>query len=431
MSALALLLCSALSSASSAQTPPRSDDFPNVVVRWNEVALQAIRTTRTSPPKASRALAMTHMAVYEAVNAVDGSCDAYLVKAIADPRTSMESAAVAAAHDVLVSLFPDLREALDREQSQDFSRFSDQVGHEAGVELGRMIAVRVVEWRKRDDSDRGGRYFPRNRPGFWQPTKEGQEALLPEWGYVGPFAIKKGTQYEPPRPPSLESEEYAKAFDEVKRLGSKESIFRTPEQTQIAHFWADDVGTVTPPGHWNKIAQGFVRERRLGLAATARLYALLNISLADAGVLCWVLKFTHEFWRPMTAIRLAETDNNPATEKDAEWTPLLNTPPFPAYTSGHSTFSSAGAGILAYFNQSEAYEFSTVSDGLPGVTRSFKSFRAAAEEAGMSRIYGGIHWQFDNVEGLKTGFRLAEYATQNYLRPRVRNVARPVIVFPE
>jgi membrane-associated phospholipid phosphatase len=230
--------------------------------------------------------------------------------------------------------------------------------------------------------------------------------------------MKPETQYKPDGSAALGSKAYTTAFNEVKSLGGKKSARRTEDQTQIALFWADNAGTATPPGHWNEIAQTVARQRAISLAECARLFALLNMSLSDAGVLCWVIKYTHGFWRPVTAIRRAGEDGNPDTDADADWEPLLETPPFPAYTSGHSTFSAAGASLLANFFGTDRVSFATASDGLPGVTRSFGSFWAAAEEAGMSRIYGGIHWQFDNTDGLLTGKTLGTYVFRNYLQPR-------------
>jgi hypothetical protein len=290
-----------------------------------------------------------------------------------------------------------------------------------GAELGRFVADRMLQSRREDNADLESKFIYKREPGLWQPTAPlFKEALLPHWGYVKPFAIKKGTQYQPPGPPSLKSDAFADAYHEVKRLGGKESLVRTKEQAEIAHFWADDLGTVTPPGHWNKIAQSTAQERGNTLAENARLFAHLNMSLSDAGVLCWVIKFTFEFWRPITAIQFEEP----------KWTPLLTTPPFPAYTSGHSTFSGAGASVLAHSFGNDKIRFSTTSDDLPGVTRKFESLWSAAEEAGMSRIYGGIHWQFDNADGLKVGRTLGEYVYKNTLQPRPRQVLRPSL-YPE
>jgi membrane-associated phospholipid phosphatase len=250
---------------------------------------------------------------------------------------------------------------------------------------------------------------------------------LPEWGYVAPFAIRKGTQYQPPGPPALSSAAYAQALNEVKALGGKDSRARTEDQTQIAHFWADLAGTSTPPGHWNLIAQEIARQRGTSLAENARLFALLNVCLADAGILCWVIKFTYDYWRPITAIQRADVDDNPSTEPDPNWQPLLETPPFPSYTSGHSTFSGAGAAALASFFGTDTIPFASTSEGLPGVRRSFPGFWAAAQEAGMSRIYGGIHYQFDNTDGLAVGRALALYVARQHFQPRA-NLSRPPVI---
>src|SRR5438132_796628 len=183
-----------------------------------------------------------------------------------------------------------------------------------------------------------------------------------------------------------------------------------------AKIWADGAGTCTPPGHWNQIAQSVARQRGTTLAENARLFALLNIALADAGILCWDCKYKLSFWRPVTGIREADRANNPDTAADREWTPLLTTPPFPSYVSGHSSFSGAAATVLTdVFG--DKVRFQTTSEGLPGATRKFDSFWAAAEEAGQSRIYGGIHWQFDNTEGLAIGKTLAKYVGHSYLVP--------------
>src|SRR5207245_9519009 len=209
-----------------------------------------------------------------------------------------------------------------------------------------------------------------------------------------PFAIEQG-RIHPKDPPRLTDPAYTAAFKEVKQLGSAGSKTRTKEQTQIAHFWADGPGTCTPPGHWNQIAQTVARQRGTTMAENARIFALLNLALADAGILCWDCKYKLAFWRPVTGIQNADQHANPDTDADRSWTPLLTTPPFPSYTSGHSSFSGAAAAVLADFF-GDKVGFETTSEDLPGVKRTFTSFWAAAQEAGQSRIYGGIHWQFDN-----------------------------------
>ena len=208
-------------------------------------------------------------------------------------------------------------------------------------------------------------------------------------------------------------------------LGRADSQFRTADQTQIALFWDDGPGTATPPGHWHEIAAAILASRQPAassshdsLVQSARMMALLGMAVADAAVVAWDHKYAYSCWRPITGIHSADQDGNPATHADTSWTSLLATPPFPAYTSGHSTFSGASARLLALFFGTDAIAFSASSDKLPGVERAYTGLSQAAAEAGQSRIYGGIHWQYDNQLGLETGRALAEHVFFNYLRPR-------------
>jgi membrane-associated phospholipid phosphatase len=260
-------------------------------------------------------------------------------------------------------------------------------------------------------------YTPGTNPGDWQPTPPAfLPALAPQWPYVTPFAMTSGSKLRPAPPPALDTTAYAAAFNEVKSLGRADSTTRTDEQTQIARFWNDGLGTAFAMGYWNRIAAQVATDRGLSLVQDARLFALLNIAEADAHIACWDAKYAYNLWRPVTAIRAADTDNNPATDPDATWTPLLVTPNFPSYTSAHSTLSGAAAEVLtALFGDS--YHFTVGSEGVPGVTRSFSSFEGAAAEAGQSRIYGGIHFQFDNQGGLASGHALGQFVVGNFLLP--------------
>jgi membrane-associated phospholipid phosphatase len=293
------------------------------------------------------------------------------------------------------------------------------------VSLGHSVAEKILAWRSNDGASRRVCYTPGTAPGLWQPTPPGcKPALLPGWRCLTPFAISGVSQFPPRDPPPLTDPRYTAAFVQVKALGGVHSTVRTPEQTQIARFWEDGEGTVTPPGHWNRIAQTVSRDRGLSLPENARLFALLNIALGDASILCWECKYRHNYWRPIHAIRVADRDGNPDTTPDRCWTPLLPTPPFPAYTSGHSSYSGTAATVLAHFFGSDAVRFCTTSEGLPCVTRSFSSFWAAAEEAGWSRIYGGIHWDFDNLDGLAAGRALGDYVAGRFLLPEGRLSSR-------
>jgi hypothetical protein len=393
---------------------PRSD----AVLYWNEVALDAIKKERTPPPQAARNLAIVHAAIYDAVNALDGRYRSYRVAIRPEGAVSAECAAAIAAHRVLLELYPRMVEACDSALDAALESVPDGSAKEGGVAWGQRVAEQILSWQAEDGSRRVVRYTPSNTPGLWRPTPpDFRQGLLPHWRYVTPFAIPRARDFVPAVPPALNSAAYTEAFHEVRDLGRSDSSIRTPDQTLIAHFWNDDAGTVTPPGHWNRIAQTVARQRGLSLADNARLFALLNISLADAGITCWEGKFGYSYWRPITAIHDAALDGNPDTTADRTWQPLLKTPPFPSYASGHSSFSGAAAAALARFFGSDAIRFSIGSDGTPGVIRSYDGFWAAAQEAGRSRIYGGIHYEFDNQEGLRTGREVAEYIARYYLLP--------------
>jgi hypothetical protein len=229
-----------------------------------------------------------------------------------------------------------------------------------------------------------------------------------------PFALASPSQFLPPPPPSVTSPEYAAALNQVVSLGAANSTTRTADQTQIALFWNDPGGTATPPGHWNEIAAQVALSHYDSLAKDARVFALLNLAEADSAVVCWNAKFTYNFWRPVTAIHDVAAIGNPLITPDPSFSSLITTPPFPTYVSGHSTFSSAAATVLsAIYGSKEA--FTTTSDSLPGVTRSFSSFEQAAQEAGLSRICGGIHYSFDNEQGLALGQKVGTYVLQHEL----------------
>lgn len=408
------LLLSIALSVTPTQVPQSGDD---VVLQWNEAALQAIRAAKTPPPLAARHLAIVHIAMVDAVAGVRHTCRPFEVEVNAPAGTSADAAAAAAAHQVLIDLYPARTRQFDEILAKALVDV-DEDAVEKGLTLGRYVAKEVLAWRAEDGADRAVRFTPKHGPGEWAPTPPAYaKPLAPHWPTLTCFALRRGFQFRADGPPKLTDKAYAVAFDEVKRLGGKDSKSRTAEQTEIALFWADGEGTVTPPGHWNRIAQAVSRDRRLSLDEKARLFALLNVALADVGIACWDCKYHFRFWRPIQGIREAEADDNPDTTADRDWEPLLVTPPFPSYTSGHSSFSGAAATILAAVVGSDPVRFQTTSDGLPGVTRRFSGFWTAAEEAGMSRIYGGIHWQFDNTDGLAGGKKVAEHVLTHCLKP--------------
>ena len=422
----------------------RSARYGDVILDWNATLLSVIRdwTTLSSdpypnrivpsqPPLAARNLAMVHAAMYDAVNAVERTHLPYYVDIIAPAGASPVAAAAAAAHRVASSLYrePDELAVFNAALAEALASVPDGPAEALGIEVGRQVAGAIIAWRSTDGASSRVPYSSGTELGDWQRTfPDYLPPLLPHWPRVAPFAMASGDQFRPAPPPALESAEYAAAIDEVMALGGLEGTARTHEQTQIALFWSDGGGTSTPPGHWNQIAADVSAAQGTTLAENARLFALLNIGLADAGIASWDAKYAYDLWRPIDAIRRGDADANDQTPHDATWTPLLKTPPFPTYTSGHSTFSGTADAVLTWFFGPNV-AFATQSDGHTGfsqrplsseqiVTRSFTSFAQAADEAGRSRIYGGIHFQFDNAAGLAAGRSLGSYVVGNFLAVR-------------
>jgi hypothetical protein len=395
--------------------PPPNVGRADLILRWNETARTAIRVDRTPPPIAARNLAIMSAAVYDSVGAVLGGqtplvIDVRVAPSMAGDPVAAEAAALSSAHRVLVGLYPEQKTPLDDAYCKSVAELPAGPMRDAGLELGSRIAVKALEWRAADcQAMNGPPFVPREGFGLWRPTPpEMSAALLPNWTRVGPFAVRPDFQPKVKGPPPLSSPEYWAALSEVRALGSRTSTVRTPEQTEIANFWSDGVGTSTPVGHWNKIACDVAKSRGQGLADNARLFAMLNLSLADAGRVCWIIKFETQLWRPITAIRLIADRNAPNVPLDPNWEPLLPTPAFPSYTSGHSTFSGAAAQALAKFFGTDEVRFDSMSEGLLGVRRTYPGFWTAANEAGRSRIYGGIHYEFDNADGLFLGRAVAD-----------------------
>lgn len=376
----------------------------DVVLDWNSTLLSSVSATAMNPPMASRAMAMMHTAVYDAVNSVNPTHRGYYRVYENPSGTSADAAAAKAAHDVMWHIFPSRRTQIEAALADSLSAIPDGPGKAAGLALGEQSAAGILSLRSNDNSTLVVSYPSGNQVGHWRPTPPANaNPLLPNWKYLRPFAMDSSSQLRPQAPPAVGSAEYTAAYDEVLRLGGIGSAERTAEQTDIARMWAAGGGTVTPPGQWNQIASQVALARGNSMQDNARLFALLGIGLADAAVVSWDCKYTFNYWRPITGIREGDNDGNPDTVGDAGFTPLIATPPFPAYTSGHSTFSSTAATILAGYFGGDAASFSVTS---VGITRSFTSFEDAAAEAGQSRIYGGIHWQFDNQAGLACGQEL-------------------------
>jgi membrane-associated phospholipid phosphatase len=425
----------------------------DVILEWNQLMRQtfAAEASSAAPPINSRTMGMLGGSMFDAVNSVNRNYQSYL--GYFDPSTAgvgidMSAAAATAAYNTLTSIYTDRYGAGNPYLSNFTNLYNSQMGAIAagdaktrGMEVGAAAAQAMVTTRASDGWNAASTYSPQpfGTVGRWQPgTNPGAWGantgtfLYSQWGNVTPFAINSASQFRPDGPTGLngttpadyqawvQSAAYTAEFNQVKSLGSSTSSTRTADQTVIAYFWVDGPGTASPPGHWNRIAQSISASAGLNIEQNARLFALLNLAEADTGIATWEAKVFYDTWRPMLAINTADTDGNPDTLVDAAWTPLIPTPSFGAYTSGHSAFSMAGATVLAQFFGTDNYAFTTESESpfLPvGYTRSYSSFSEAAAEAGMSRIYGGIHWASDNDDGALLGNAVATRVAENFLLP--------------
>ena len=414
----------------------------NVIQDWNAAALNVVRQWSTvsndpyqgrivsaQPPMVARNLAMIHAAMFDAVNAVEGKYEGYATNVAPQIAVSAKAAAASAAFEVAKSLYFAVDEITVWQASlnETLAEETDEVGKSLGLELGRKAGQAILNARVNDGIKSSSSYKPIDEAGHWNRTyPDFLPPLLAQWPNVKPFALSSSDEFRPSPPPSIDSQDYADAVDEVLRLGRFQSSERTSEQTAIALFWADGGGTATPPGHWNRIATDVTLSKHSDLLETARAFALMNLAMADAGIASWDAKYYFDLWRPIDAIRKADIDANPQTSAIAEWLPLLKTPPFPSYTSGHSTFSGAASAILGeLFGDNTPFDDTNDTHPSPEMRplaetqfqrRHFESFSQAAEEAGASRIYGGIHYQFDNTAGLELGNNVAHAVLNRLLR---------------
>jgi hypothetical protein len=383
------------------------------VIDWNQILLSIVNTPGAQPAniQPTRNFAIVHAAIYDAI---DHSHESYLVSVRAPRDASETAAADAAAHTALVGLYPGQQSTLDADYAAELAKVADSPAKDKGVSIGNEVAVDLLASRARDGSNVAPPPFvPGTAPGDFRPTAPNfPTAVFTTWGQVTPFVLDSASQFRPPAPQPLTSDAYTDAINEVQQVGSATSTTRTPEQTQIGEFW-------NPPiqNFWNQIAETVALAHHSDLATTARLFAALNLSFADSAIAFYDAKYTYQVWRPVTAIRLADTDDNPDTAGDPNWLPLAgNTPADPSYPGAHSTISAAGADVLANFF-GDHQSFSVTSPALPGVTRSFTSFSAAADEAGVSRIYAGVHTRLDHIAGLTLGHDVANFVLHNALLP--------------
>ena len=388
------------------------------VTDWNENMFTAIFTARVSPVVTTRVTALVQSAVFDALNGVYRRYTPVHVPPEAPNGASARAAVVQAAYSVLVRLFPAQQETLDAQLADSLANLADEPGDAfgrsvlRGLAWGQHVADEIWAWRSTDGfTPAPPAFLGGTNVGQWRPTPPGfLPGAVPQLGYLTPWAIESPSQFRPSGPPALTSAQYASDFNEIQLMGRTNSAARTADETLFSIFWNGNTA-----GFWNRTAVQVAERYDLSLLEKAHLLALMNIAEADAVICCWEAKYTYVFWRPITAISLAEFDGNDATVADPTWLPLLITQNHPEYPSGHSSASGATAEVLAAFFGDET-PFSVTSELTPGVTRYYSSFSGAVDEIRNARVFGGIHFRSACNDGQALGRRVADYILANALQ---------------
>jgi len=399
----------------------------DAVADWNAIAVQTINAA-TNPthtaPLAFTDIAIVHAAVYDAVEAIDQRFKPYHVQ-ISGASGSPEAAAAKAAHDVLVTLFPAQKTTLDMTYDQYLINHGLSP-NDPGVDVGATAAAGILALRSTD-----GRFPPNPVPflggtgiGEWRPTESFignppappsfAPMLTPWMANVTPFTLKSGDQWRAKAPPALTSEEYTRDYNEVKAMGARFHSARTPAQTDFAIFWAANYLVL-----WNRAVRDIAGTQVHNTGDSARLFALVTFSMADAGITAWDTKVAYNFWRPMTAIRSGDDDTNPSTIGDPSWQPLINNPNYPDYTSGANNATGAATRALALFFGTDEMTFTvrTTNPGAIQQTRTYSRFSDAAADVVTARVYEGIHFRFADAEARKQGRHVAQWVFGHFLKP--------------
>lgn len=391
----------------------------NPIVQWNRALLVIVRTPKAQPATIhpTRSFAIMHAAIYDAVNAIDRTHKPYLVRLARVSRfASQDAAADAAAHAVLITLYPSFQATLDAQLQELLAQIPDGADKAEGISIGQTVAERILVLRSNDGSANAPIPFIfGTAAGDYQSTPPNfpKQPQFTHWSHVTPFALERANQFRPEPPPALSSDAYSDVVNEVQSLGIAGSTTATPDQALTGHFWNGAI-----QNYWNEIAQTAAVAQNLTTAQNARLFAQLNVAFADDVIAFYDAKYTYNFWRPVTAIREAANDGNPETLPDLNWLPAVgNTTPDPAYPGAHAVISASGASVLNSFFRRNHFEFSVTSEVLPGVDRTFTSFSAAAEEATLSRIFAGVHFRTDLTTGQHLGHQIADLVVDNFFTP--------------
>jgi YHS domain-containing protein/membrane-associated phospholipid phosphatase len=386
------------------------------VTRWNQIATDASTTPNTDPLTETRIFAILHVAIHDAVNAVESRYEPYLPRTSPVPGASVEAAIAGAAHDTLVALLPESKVSYDAAMEETLRTVPDDSRKTAGLQVGRAAAAAILKARENDGANRTVQYTPGTKPGEYCPTPpDFTPAFKTNWGSVTPFVLTSSAQFRPPEPPVVNSPSALADIEEVKIIGGSKSVTRTAEQSEIALYWFEN-----SPRGWNRIAREVAGARQFDVWENARLFALVNLAMADGFIGGFECKYHYNYWRPVTAIR---------ERGDSEWLSYLWTPPVPDYPSTHTVLGAAAATVMARFFNTDLVSFSMTSGApYPNITRKFWSFSEAARENGASRILCGIHFRTAVNAGYIQGERIGEWVFANALRPA--NPRPPITVSP-
>jgi hypothetical protein len=389
-------------------------EVPDQVLVWNQHAIDEVIATQGAG--ALQYLAPVHGAMYDAVNAIEGGYRPYLIAPSAEPTYSEDAAAATAAYQVMLWLFPGRATQLAGYYDDSLAAIPDGPEEQGGIEVG-MAAARAMIDRRHDDGRPGTPSFTTpsfttgSDPGDWRPFAAGPAGNNFKWiGDMDPWLVPDPSRFATDGPLALESAAYATEFDQVRSLGAVNSTTRTAEQTSMALFWADNAFAM-----WTRIFRQLSESQDLSVAENARLFAMAYLTAGDAQIACFQDKERWHFWRPQTAIRLAEEDRNPDTVADPNWTPLLANPPYPDHPSGHNCVSSAIVETLRDFFGTNRMTFSATHSTL-GITRTFTSFSQAIAEIRLARVYGGIHFMTADAKGAALGKQVARYREAHYFQ---------------
>ena len=388
----------------------------NVITDWDDKAIIAVTPMsnlgNTSPYMAQRMMGMVHAAMFDAVNSIERRYRPYLVQLPADPATSKEAAAAAAAAAVLTTIDEKTAGEMKAALTNYLAPLPEGAAKSDGIQLGEAVAAKILEARANDGSGAPDAYRPRTAPGVYVPTAITISSM---WPNMKPFVLDSPSQFRPRPPVSLESKEWAADYNEIKEFGGQSSAKRTAQQTEIARFWL-----VGPPVAYHPFVRKLAIAKRLDVIDSARLMALVSIGLTDAIITVLDAKYHYNFWRPITAIRNGDNDGNPATDIEATWQPLANTPMHPEYPCAHCIQSGSVAGVVkAVFGSTEIPEIAMTSPTAPGVTRRWTNMTALTEEIANARIWSGFHYRFSTRVGTEMGYQIGEYVVKNVMLPVV------------